>query len=120
MPQYDTLKVEAILNFLKDHKSTFKFLPDKEDLHKVPKQWLVNIVYSIVQEDFSKWVRKLIESRNEKLVSEKDALLEMDPQIAEVFARSTAISQSKGIGANSRYPYYSYHSDHLSIFLNSI
>ena len=89
------------MKFLKDYPTTFKFLPDAVDLPKVPKQWLVNIVYTIVQEDFSDWVREQIEARNEKLVTEKDMLLEMDPEIAEVFAKSTAVSQSKGIGANS-------------------
>ncbi len=31
---------------------------------------------------------------------EKDLMIDMDPEIAEAFAASTAVSTSKGIGAN--------------------
>ena len=79
VPQYDSLSINKIFKFLQNHNEVYKFLPDKEDLPKVPKQWLVNMVYTIVREDFSDWVKRHIEDRNEKMASEQNLLLEMDP-----------------------------------------
>ena len=54
-----------------------------------------------------------IENRNRKVAVEKNLLIEMDPEVAEIYAASTAVSSkllsifnyisyiaSKGIGAN--------------------
>ena len=58
----------------------------------MPKQWLVNMVYSLVQEDFAKWVKGHINARNQKVTITHNLLIDMDPEVAAAFAASTAVS----------------------------
>ena len=57
----------------------FTYLPDEIEIPKLPKQYLVNLSYAIVQDDFALWVKGQIEYRNKKVAVEKNLLIEMDP-----------------------------------------
>ena len=50
------------------------------------------MMYTLVREDFSNWVRRIIEARNSKMTATHNLLIDMDPDIAEAFANSTAVS----------------------------
>ena len=50
------------------------------------------MLYSLLQDDFSDWVRKLIDARNKKVTVSHNLLIDMDPDIAAAFAASTAVS----------------------------
>ena len=71
----------------------FQYMPDQQEIHKVPKQWLCNVANSILKNIFSDWVKKQVEIRNRKITEEKDMLIEMDPEIAAAFAASTKVSR---------------------------
>ena len=68
------------------------YLPEDRDMHKVPRQWLINVTYTIIGEPFSKWVKKEIVDRNEALAKKQNLLIEMDPEIARAFHSSHNIS----------------------------
>ena len=74
---------------------------------------------TVLGSTFSDWVKKQIEIRNEKVLIERNNAIEMDPQMAQAFHQSTAVSSKlllialnqsyqssfffsaqKGIGAN--------------------
>ena len=55
------------------------------------------MIYTIVKKPFSDWVSNLIETRNHKIAVDKNLLIDMDPDVAEAYAASTAVS-SKYIG----------------------
>ena len=61
-------------------------------MHKVPRQWLINVVYTIIGEPFSAWVNVEIVSRNDKLAEKQNLLISMDPEIAKAFHASVNIS----------------------------
>ena len=50
------------------------------------------MIYSLVQGEFAEWVRDHIEARNRKMTSAHNLLIDMDPDIAEAFSNSTAVS----------------------------
>ena len=50
------------------------------------------MIYSLVQEDFSAWVRRHIETRNQKVTTAHNLLIDMDPDVAAAFNSSTAVS----------------------------
>ena len=50
------------------------------------------MLYSLLQDDFSDWVRKHIDARNKKVTVANNLLIDMDPDIAAAFAASTAVS----------------------------
>jgi hypothetical protein len=65
-------------------------MPDtKLELRSLPKQWVVNVGWTVVGDDFGQWVKKQIEARNEKLAMEQGVLIEMDPDVAAVFHASS-------------------------------
>ena len=49
-------------------------------------------MYSVIKEPFGLWVKEQIETRNRRVAVEKNMLIEMDPEIAEAYAASTAVS----------------------------
>lgn len=55
------------------------------------------MIYTIIKKPFSDWVSNLIETRNHKIAVDKNLLIDMDPDVAEAYAASTAVS-SKYIG----------------------
>ena len=93
VPFYDNLTTDLIMEFLQKYPEVFQYLPDEVELPKLPKQYLINVAYAIVQDDFSKWVKGQIEARNKKVAVEKNLLIEMDPEVAEAFAASNAVSR---------------------------
>ena len=50
------------------------------------------MLYSLIQDDFSNWVRKHIDIRNKKVTVANNLLIDMDPDIAAAFGASTAVS----------------------------
>ena len=75
------------------HPEVFDYLPEKNiELPKTPKQWVCNIIASVIGEPFNKWVAKQVDHRHQKVAVAKDLMIKMDPEIARVFRDSQAVS----------------------------
>ena len=74
-----------------------QYYPIEKELKSVPKQWIINVAYTLIGDNMSLLVYKRIEERNEKLTVKKNLLIDMDPDVAAAFQNSTAVSLSKGI-----------------------
>ena len=92
IPQYEGLEFESILKFLKDYEEVFQYLPMHKEILKLPKQFLVNLSYSLLGDQFANWVKDRINQRNQKLAVERNLMIDMDPEIARAFQNSTSIS----------------------------
>ena len=68
------------------------FLPDEVDWHRLPRQWLINIFNSVVGRPFANWVNSLIIKRCDDMAAKHDLLIDVDSEIAQVFASSKQIS----------------------------
>ena len=67
-------------------------LPDiLREREKLQREYLGNVIYTIVGKPFQTWVDKQVASRNEKVTQKKDQI-ELDPEIAEIFKASQAVS----------------------------
>lgn len=66
-------------------------LPIDAETEKLPRQYLANVIYTVVGDPFHKWKEDIIEARNRKVAEKKDLFCDMDPEIAAVFKASTAI-----------------------------
>ena len=82
------------MRFVTDHHPhVFQYLPEVEiELPKTPKQWVSNVITSVVGEPFTKWVKKQVQARHAKVAVQNDLMIQMDPEIAKVFQQSTAVS----------------------------
>ena len=61
-------------------------------MHKVPRQWIVNVCYTVIGKKFADWVGESINARNQHVAEKQDLLLEMDPEILQAFKNSKNIS----------------------------
>ena len=62
------------------------------EIPRLPKEYLANIAYSVVKQPFSDWVKKQINLRNQKITTEQQLNIELDPELAAAFNNSTAVS----------------------------
>lgn len=81
------------MDIAQGYPEVMKRLPDPKDIPKLPKQYLVNVVYTIVGQTFNDWVKGRVEERNNKVAVDKGLLIEVDEEIAIALNSSTAISQ---------------------------
>ena len=59
----------------------------------MPKQWLINVAYSGIGDDFSVWAQKQINARNAKVTKEKNMMVNIDPEVLAAFNASTHVSR---------------------------
>ena len=63
-PHYKGLSIEEILEYSKGDERVAKYLPDERDIVKVPRQWIVNVCYTVMGRKFADWVGRSIKARN--------------------------------------------------------
>ena len=86
--------MKEIREFLDDeHPWVYAYLPEPNlELPKVPKQWFANVCATLLKEKFSKWVKHRSDNRHEYVAEKGDLNIEMDPEIAEAYKKSNAVS----------------------------
>ena len=99
IPQYEGLKVETMLDFASQHPQVMEYLPIAKEIRKLSRAYLGNVIYTIVGEPFKVWVDGRVKERHAKVKDQQDLLVSLDPDIARIFAESTAVSTSKGNSA---------------------
>ena len=79
----------------------YEYLPEPNlELPKVPKQWLANMCCTVLKESFTNWVKEQIKVRHKKVMIQKDLGIQMDPEMAEIFRKSTAVSSKLNLIKN--------------------
>ena len=61
MPQYETLTIALLYAEILKIPEVLTFLPIEKEVMKLPKQFIVNVAYSIVGDKFAAWVKERIE-----------------------------------------------------------
>ena len=56
VPHYDGLSVEKILEWATFFEDVDNYMPDERDRPKLPRQWVCNVVLSVVGPDFQEWI----------------------------------------------------------------
>ena len=92
VPQYEGLGVKQFLSEAAKYPQVAAYLPDQDDWRKLPRQWIINLIYTLAGKPFADWVLEHTEARNRKVVSEKKMAIDMDPEIMRAFQASTHVS----------------------------
>ena len=92
VPYYEGLTIEKLLEASQQYPILNDYLPDKRDISRLPRQWIVNLIYTLVGDDFKHWVAEKIRSRNDRIASKYDLMLDLDPAIAKAFMASSMVS----------------------------
>lgn len=70
VPHYKGLTIKDILEYAGEHQVVMNALPVPKECLRLERQYLGNLVYSIVGEPFKKWVDDRVNHRNEKVAIE--------------------------------------------------
>ena len=88
------LSVEKMLLFLDQFKPMHQTLPDqRQEILKLPRQYIINVAATVVGDPFLEFIKNAITNRNTQVTKEKDLLIKCDPQLAQAFNNSTAVSR---------------------------
>ena len=52
VPMYKGLTIDNMLAEGRRSPEVNNYLPDEKDLHRLPRQWLANVIYTLVGEEF--------------------------------------------------------------------
>ena len=92
VPHFDDLTLEEFIKFAKDHPEALKYLPDERDLLNLQRQYIIDIIYTVIGQPFKEWVDERILIRNNKLKVTRNLDIAMDSRIVEIFLKSAHIS----------------------------
>ena len=68
VPYYDGLSIEKMLEFVGGIDAVMKALPDLErERLRLPREYIANVIYTLVGDKFKQWVTARIEARNSYL-----------------------------------------------------
>ena len=56
VPHYENLTLDLILDFGLSYSAVVNALPIMKEIRKMPRQYLCNVIYTLVGETFKKWV----------------------------------------------------------------
>ena len=91
-PLYKGLSIETFLEEAKKYPGVMEYLPDQRDMHRLPRQYIVNVVHTVVGQPIKDFVNAAIKARNDQVAENRHLILELDPEIAEAFKQSLNIS----------------------------
>jgi hypothetical protein len=92
VPQYETLSLNHIIDYGLGKQVVVDCLPILREIRKLPRQYCINCIFTLVGEDFNLWVRTRILERNAKLATDKNLNIKLDHRIAQAYMNSTAVS----------------------------
>jgi hypothetical protein len=76
------LTIETIFAFCESHTGFWEYMPIERELPYLPRQWLINVAYTIIGAPFKKWVHQQIDIRNEKIRKVRHVEVKMSSEIA--------------------------------------
>ena len=92
VPQFEGLAIKDIQTFASAYPQLARYFPVEKEMEKLPRQYIANVIYTIVGNPFAKWVESQMRKRNDKIKAEQDMMIDMDPEIAEIFKASQSVS----------------------------
>ena len=102
IPIYESLAISDIMKQVDAYPMCKDYFPSSKDLHRLPRQWIINVVTTLYKEPFQSWVSEAIERRNASLALKQDLWISLDPAVAQAFASSTDISVSSTVKSSPR------------------
>ena len=92
VPQFEGLSIQDIFAFAQNDRDVERALPPSKEIQKLSRGYLANVIYTIMGQNFQNWVNAQVNLRNQRVAQEGNNMITMDPQIAQIFQQSTAIS----------------------------
>ena len=85
-PVYKGLSIENFLEKAYQSEIVMLHLPDKRDLHRLPRQYIVNVMYSLLGDPIRLMVKEAITARNDLVAENRNLIIDLDPAVAHAFS----------------------------------
>merc|ERR1712091_168034 len=83
VPQFEGLAIKDLLEFARPYDEVIAALPQvKTEIDKLPRQYIANIISTLVGKPFDEWIDERVNARHEKRAEENNLNIQMDPEIA--------------------------------------
>ena len=96
VPQYKGLTVKSILEFANKNIHIDRFLPDYDYLKDPNREWLCNIIHTIIPDKFQNYVQTKVEERRQQLIDTQNLGISVQPEFINIFKSSQSISTVNG------------------------
>ena len=78
--------------FAKKHKEILRYLPDECDWWRLPRQWIIDVIHSVVEKPFEEFVKEQIKIRDKEMAESNDIMLKLRPELIEILKKTTAVT----------------------------
>ena len=96
VPYFDGLKIEKMYEFAEFEPGVMEAFPTiQRERDKLPRQYIANVIHTLVGVRFQNWVNGKAAERHDKQ-QKKEGMIELDADIAEIYMQSQAVSTLKG------------------------
>ena len=93
VPQFEHLAIKDMMEYCAAIPKVMKAFPtEAREIDKLPRQYIANVIFTLVGSPFEAWVNKRVEDRHRKIAEDRDLNIELDPEIAAIFEASNAVS----------------------------
>ena len=97
IPHFEGLSTETMLYHARNWPDVARALPSEQrEVEKLPRQYIANVIYTVVGPVFKQWVDGEINKRNAKIIEDQDLAIDMDPEIYAAFMASKHVSTQHG------------------------
>ena len=96
VPQYKGLHAKDLLKFASSKLKINKYLPDYEYSKEPNREWLCNLLNTLIGKDFQDFTKEKTEIRKHELIESKNFGIHAKPEFISIFKKSQAVSSMKG------------------------
>ena len=91
IPYFENLTLKDFKKIVYENDQVSIFFPDREDYYLLPRDYVGNMLHSILGDEFRNWVILKINERNLEYNVKHGKMLSVIPEIAKVVAETTDI-----------------------------
>jgi hypothetical protein len=92
VPFYTGLSINQMMVEAAKYPRVADYMPDGADLLRMPRQWLINVAFTVCGEGFERWINQQVQNRNTKVADNNKLMIHLDPEIHRAYMESTQVS----------------------------
>ena len=92
VPHYKGLGINELLGETLKYPQVVDYLPHEDEYRRLPRQWVINVAYTIIGKPFADWVQERMEQRNQAMIEQRELGIDIDTEILRCFQASTHVS----------------------------
>ena len=96
VPQYKGLFVKDLLKFASTKVNIKRCIPDYEYSKEPNREWLCNLLNTLIPEDFKDFITEKTEIRKQELIKNQNLVINAKPEFIDIFQKSQVVSLMKG------------------------